>query len=238
MRRIWKIILLLLSIAALAVVCAVSWLFLYSRDLPDTNHLIDFAPTAEKHLVDACLIGPVLAVPFDQMSPSLRDAVAIAERSPDGDGALRSFFKGWSGNLRQTSHQRPGPSFVIASTLMCPPSRHLEQQLKEVRVAVQLDARFSRQQLFTIYLNRLYFGECGTGVENAAQCLFHKRAADLNPAESALVAGMAASPNRYSPSRHPDRALERRNSLLDAMVAAGKLSLAEAESSKSAPLLD
>jgi membrane peptidoglycan carboxypeptidase len=219
MRNVVRVALIVFGGAVLAVVCGAGWFFFYSRDLPDTNHLHDFALTAQQQAIDTCLVGPVVANPFDQIGKNLRDAVAIIETPPQ--------------------HGGPPVSVQIARTLFCNSNdKMLTRHLKELRTAIQLDRGFSRQELLTIYLNRVYLGECGTGVENAAQCFFHKGAANLTPAEAALIAGMIGSPSRYSPSRHPDRALEQRNTIIDAMVAAGTLSQTDAQSAKSSRLLD
>jgi penicillin-binding protein 1A len=229
-----RVALLVFGGAFLLALVGLGWLFLYSRDLPNVSRLKDFAPTKETHLVDGCFAGPVTAVPLDHISPHLRTAVATVASGPEDDSAiLRSFHE-----LKETKSRRQSLSVQISRALFCVPSKMLDRHVKELRTAIRLDEHFSKQQLFTIYLNRLEFGECGVGVENAAQCLFHKHASELNPPEAALLAGIIASPGRYSPSRHPDRALERRNAVLGAMVADGRLSHADAESAKSARLLD
>jgi membrane peptidoglycan carboxypeptidase len=204
--------------AVRAVVCGADWFFFYSRDLPDMSHLRDFSPSTQKQTTDTCLVGPVIALPFDQIGKNLRDAVTSVE-TPSRQGVS-------------------AVSVQIARTLFCNSDRHLTRRVKVLRTAIQLDRRFSKQELFTIYLNRVYLGECGSGVEIASQCLFHKTASSLTPAQAALLAGMIRHPSRFSPLHHPERALERRNEVMDAMVAAGTLSQSAAQSAKSSRLLD
>jgi membrane carboxypeptidase/penicillin-binding protein len=207
----------------------------YSSDLPDLKHLSDFAPTSPRLVKDACLDGPVTAIPPDQIGSNLRIAAGAVEVDSNGNGALRNLFRELQGS---PSHHAP-VSMQIARTLFCNShDKILTRHLKELRTAIQLDRRFSKENLLAIYLNRAYLGESGTGVENASQTLFHKSSSNLTTPEAALVAGLIRSPRKDSPFRHPDRALARRNEVLEAMVAAGMLSPAEAQSAMSVPLLE
>lgn len=227
MRKLLWVVLIVFACGALLVLGGACWFYFYSRDLPDMTHLRDFAPASRQQLIDECLAGTVAAIPFDQIGKSLRDAAASLGISAEAD------------SQKTSPRSQVDLSLQIARTLLCHShDKRVVHNLKELRIAIQLDRHFSMQELLTIYLNRVSLGECGSGVENAAQCLFHKSTVDLDSAEAALIAGMINSPSRYSPTRHPDRALARRNAVLDAMVAAGKLSLADANAAKSAPLLD
>ena len=94
----------------------------------------------------------------------------------------------------------------------------LERNLKEWRIAEQLRLRFSRDELLTIYANRVWFGDNQVGVEAASQYYFGKEPNQLDIADAALLAGLIRGPSRYSPYKHPDRALARRNEVIDAML--------------------
>jgi membrane carboxypeptidase/penicillin-binding protein len=216
-RKTARVLLIVFGGAVFLVLGGAGWLVFYSRDLPDTTHLNDFAPATQRQVTADCLDGPVIALPYDQIGKNLRDAVSSVERT--------------------AGHRTAGLSVQVARTLFCNShDKMLTRHLKELRVAIQLDRHFSKQELFTIYLNRVYLGDCGDGVESTAQCLFHKDASNLTAAEAALIAGMIRSPSRFSPYRHPERALARRNEVLNAMVAAKTLSLVEAASAKAMPL--
>jgi membrane peptidoglycan carboxypeptidase len=108
-----------------------------------------------------------------------------------------------------------------------------KRQLDELRTAEQLERHFSRRDLFTMYVNRVYFAEDEIGAQNASQRLFGKNPADLDISQAALLAGMIRSPSRFSPYKHPDRAMLRRNEVIDAMIAANMISSADGESAKS-----
>jgi membrane peptidoglycan carboxypeptidase len=210
------------------------WLFYYSRDLPDTSHLDQFVPPAKTQVAGDCLGVAVSAIPFSQFGKNLQDAAITAEPWLNRKGVLASQFGAW----KSADHNKSTVSMQIARTLFCNSrEKILSRELSELRLAAQLDRHFTREQLFAIYLNRAWFGECGNGVENAAECIFHKSAANLDLSEAALIAGMMRSPAAYSPFKNPDRALARRNEVLDAMAASGKLSQLVAQEAKSQPLV-
>ena len=114
-------------------------------------------------------------------------------------------------------------------------TRILYRQLAELRTGVQIERRFSRKDVFTIYVNRLWFAENVVGVEDASGYFFRKHANELDLAEAALLAGMIQNPARFSPVKHPDRALQRRNAIIDAMLARGTINTNEATQAKSEP---
>ena len=115
--------------------------------------------------------------------------------------------------------------------MLCAPSRNLDRELKEVRVAAQLKRRFSRDEMLVIYTNRVSFGEGRTGGQAAAEHYFHKEPNQLDIAE-ALLAGLIQRPSYLSPYKHPDRALLRRNQVIDAMVENHGVNVEQGEAAK------
>jgi len=105
------------------------------------------------------------------------------------------------------------------------------------RLSQHIRRRFSEQQLLAIYVNRAYFGPGATGVENASQHFFQRHAYTLSKEEAALLAGLLRAPGAFSPFKHPDRALQRRNQILETMAVRGKLSAAELASAVAAPII-
>ena len=102
--------------------------------------------------------------------------------------------------------------------MFCSPEKSLVRHEKELRTALQLDRRFSRRDLFAIAANIYDFGEDQVGVQAASQYFFRKNPVDLSVSEAALLAGLVRAPSYYSAVTHPDRALKRRNEVLDAMI--------------------
>ncbi len=107
-------------------------------------------------------------------------------------------------------------------------------------ITFQLESRFNKQQIFEMYANQINLGQRGSfainGFGEAAQAFFGKDLSRLDTAECALLAGMIQSPNRLNPYRHPDRAMERRNVVLDSMVETGALTEAQATRAKAEPI--
>ena len=116
------------------------------------------------------------------------------------------------------------------------PSRALSQETKEFRLAIRLERRYTLQQLFTIYANMVQFGQNLVGVKQASEAIFQRDPRQLSVADAVLIAGLVRAPSFYSPWKHPDRALRRRNEVIDAMAGSSTISAADAQAAKAAPL--
>jgi len=205
-----------LGLAGIVLIAAVSfcgWFFLYTGDLPKTDQLAEFAPAAGQLVTDSCLAGLSYAIPFELIGKPFQDSLTSAE---------------------------PGISFSdqIARTLMCNRfERSAQYQLDVIRLSCHIRRRFSEQQLFAIYVNRAYFGPGATGVDNASQHFFQRDANALSTEEAALLAGLLRGPDFLSPFKHPDKALQRRNEILETMASQGKLSTAEFAKAVASPIV-
>lgn len=101
------------------------------------------------------------------------------------------------------------------------------RKTKEAMAAIHLERHFSKDDILKLYLNKIYFGQGVYGLEAASQKFFNKSAVDLLLSEGAMLAGMAKAPNGYSPVEYPDKAENRRNIVLQAMVDTGDISTEE-----------
>ena len=117
-----------------------------------------------------------------------------------------------------------------------PTTKTIVRKVREIRVALEIERTYSKDRILELYLNQVLMGGSLYGVEAAGQGFFGKSAPDLNVAESALLAGVIQYPNYYDPRRHPDRALRRRNVVLNLMRDQEFLTDAEAERWKAYPL--
>jgi len=128
----------------------------------------------------------------------------------------------------------------LARGLFLSPEKAYKRKLIEILITFQLEARFNKQQIFEMYANQINLGQRGSfainGFGEAAQAFFGKDLKQLDLAECAMLAGMIQSPNRLNPYRHPERAMERRNLVLDGMVETGAISQMEADRAKAEPL--
>jgi membrane peptidoglycan carboxypeptidase len=112
----------------------------------------------------------------------------------------------------------------------------LERKWRELLVALQLEARYSKRDLLLSYLNRVYLG-VGWGFEDAAQHYFAISASRLNLEQAALLVGLLPSPNGYDPCLDPQAALEARNQVLNKMAANGRISADRARRARRAPIV-
>ncbi|MEY4707038.1 MAG: hypothetical protein RJB58_761 [Pseudomonadota bacterium] len=109
----------------------------------------------------------------------------------------------------------------LAKNLFLSPSRTYERKMREAMLALYLESRYTKNQLLTLYLNRVYFGAGVYGIEAAAQKFFGKRAAELGLTEAAMIAGSVKAPARYNPIADTDASLTRARIVLRAMQDSG-----------------
>ncbi len=108
----------------------------------------------------------------------------------------------------------------------------LKWHVLEYKASLQMRRRFTPLQLVTIYLNHADFGKDVVGAENASLHYYGKHASDLDIAQAAMIAGLLKSPMMYSPERHPERAKERRDFVIQKMLESGTITAEEAEAAK------
>jgi penicillin-binding protein 1B len=128
----------------------------------------------------------------------------------------------------------------LARGFFLSPEKTYTRKIAEIMITFQLEARFSKPQIFEMYANEINLGQRGTfginGFGEAAQAYFGRDLRQLDLAECALLAGMIQRPNYFAPYRHPERAMERRNLVLDSMVETGALTPSEAGRAKAEPI--
>ena len=142
-----------------------------------------------------------------------------------------------------TGHKECGGSTLtmqLARGFFLSPEKKFTRKLIEIIITFQLEARFNKQQIFEMYANQINIGQRGSfainGFGEAAQAYFGKDIRQLDLAECALIAGMIQRPNYFNPYHNPNRAMERRNLVLDSMVETGAITQTEAERAKAEPL--
>src|SRR5215475_3065506 len=179
---------------------------------------------------------------FEDFPPPLVNALIAIEdrnffshRGVDVKAIVRALWENWRhGEIRE------GGSTItqqLIKTNFLTPERTYQRKFAEAMMAVALERRLSKEDIFTIYANHVYLGQSGVsaiyGFKQAARLYFGKDLRDLSLAESALIAGLAQAPNRYSPYQRPGAAVARRNTVLDAMAEARLIRPEEAEAAKS-----
>ncbi len=124
----------------------------------------------------------------------------------------------------------------LARNLFLTPERTYRRKLQEIMLSLQIERRFTKPQIFTMYANQIFLGHGVYGFEAGSEFYFGKKAKDLTLEEAALLAGMPKAPNLYSPINNAERALRRRNLVINNLLEDGKITADEATRAKNTPL--
>jgi penicillin-binding protein 1A len=173
-------------------------------------------------------------ISYDDFPKSLIDAVVATEDRSffshfgiDVTGLLRATFA----NLR-AGHVVQGGSTItqqVAKNVFLTPERSMSRKFREMMLALAIERKFSKKEIMSIYLNRVYLGAGNYGVDSAARRYFGKSARELRLSESAILAGMLKAPSRYAPTNNPELATKRAELVLLNMEDAGFLTKAQAQ---------
>ena len=186
------------------------------------------------------------AISFNDIPKVLRDAVLSVEDrrffEHPGFDPIRIFGAAWA-DLRHGARVQGGStiSMQVARSFFFNSDRTLRRKLAETMVALELEHRFTKQQIFELYANEIYLGNRGSfgihGFGEASLAYFNKDVREVSLPEAAFLAGIIHAPNRYSTAeRRPDRAAEARDRALLAMTENGAITAAEARDAKKAPM--
>ena len=184
-------------------------------------------------------------VKYDEIPKVMVDAVlAIEDRrffQHGGVNFLRLAEAFWIDVTRQR-HEQGGSTITmqLSRAFFLTPEKTVKRKLSEIMIALELEQKFSKQQIFEFYANRVDLGQRGSftisGFAEASKSYFNKDLKDITLPEAALLAGLIQAPSYLSPYRHPERALDRRNIVLDAMADTHAITRAEADKAKATPL--
>jgi penicillin-binding protein 1B len=182
---------------------------------------------------------------YDEIPPNLVQAVlAIEDRrffEHSGVNYGRLLEAGFL-DLTHGQKEQGGSTLTmqLARGFFLTPEKHFKRKIIEVVITFQLEHRFNKKQIFEMYANQINLGQRGSfsidGFGEAAQAYLGKDVHQLDLSDCALLAGMIQRPNYFSPFRHGDRAIDRRNLVLDSMVETGAITKDDAERAKDEPL--
>lgn len=145
-------------------------------------------------------------------------------------------------DLREGTHGQGGSTLTMqmARAFFLTPEKSMKRKATEMLIAIELEHKLSKEQIFELYANQVDMGQRGSftivGFAEAARAYFNKDLQSITLPEAALLAGIIQRPSYLSPYRHPDRALNRRNLVLDSMVETGAITREQAEQAKATPL--
>ena len=239
--------LLLLSTSGVAGVM-LALLMVYAVHLPQMTELERYHPSTLTELYD--IHGKVfgsfaserrVVVPFSAIPPVLREAIlSIEDKDFYRNGGV-NFIRvvGAAYEDVHTKGKSQGASTLtmqLARNLFLSAEKTYGRKLQEIFLTLQIERHFTKDQIFTLYANQIYLGRGTYGFEAGSEYYFSKPARQLTLAEAALLAGLPKGPEYYSPVRFPERALRRRNLVLEEMQRDGKISAAAAAAAAATPL--
>ena len=247
-KTVGRLIIGLLVLVSALVGATVGLLLVYSTDLPQVNQLEHYRPSSITELYDdqGRTIGSFalqrrVVATYDDYPPVMRQALISIED--------KDFYRHWGINVWRIAGAayrdiRSGGRVQGASTLtmqlarnlFLSPDRSFHRKIQEALLAVQIERRFTKPQIFTLYANQIYLGHGVYGFEAASQFYFRKPAKKLTLDEAALLAGLPKSPTYYSPITHPDHALKRRNLVINSMLEDGEITAQQATVARDQPV--
>ena len=222
--------------------------FAFESDLPQVTSLEDYQPniitqvfSADGSVLGEFAIEKRVVVAFPDIPPVLRNAIVSVE---DADFWKHIGINVWRvpgaavANFRSGRYSQGFSTLTmqLSRLLFLTPEKTPERKIKEVILAFQIEKNFTKEEIFTLYCNQVYFGNGNYGVEAESQFLFGRSIKDLSLAEAALLAGLPQNPTRLSPVDFAERALQRRNHVLDRMTEEKYVTPEEAAAAKQLPL--
>jgi penicillin-binding protein 1A len=223
-------------------------IFAYAGDLPQISALDDYAPStisrvygANGEIVGEFAIQRREVIAHDAISPRLKQAILAAEDSEFDQHFGLSVPRIIVTLIKDIIARKKaaGASTLtqqLARKLFLTDEKTWERKIKEALLAIQIEKRYTKREIFTLYCNQMYFGHGVYGVEAASRLYFGKSAKDLTLPEAALIAGILQGNVRQSPYVNMEAALRRRNYALSRMADVGFISAEEAESAKKTPI--
>ena len=224
-----RIIFIFYTLTLLGLLGGAGIYFVFSRDLPqlpDSLENINLSLPTEIYSADGERIkvrGQRYPVSLEDISPNFLKAIMAVEDSNfyehsglDHLALVRALYT----NVSQRQIRQGGSTITqqLSKNLFFSFERNWVRKIKELLIALQLEATFSKEQILEAYCNQIYFGSGAYGIEEAAQVYFHKRAKKLTLLQAALLAGLPNSPNNANPFNNYERSMRRAEYVLERMV--------------------
>jgi penicillin-binding protein 1A len=233
------------------VAAAAGLLWHFSKDLPDYSQLQDYEPPVmtRVHAGDGSLVGEYarerrLYIPIQAVPKLVINAFLAAEDKNfyehgglDFTGIARAavvYLQNYGSSRRpqgaSTITQQVAKNFLLSNELS------MSRKVKEALLALKIERTYSKDKILELYLNEIYLGLGAYGIAAASLVYFDKAVNELSVPEAAYLASLPKAPNNYHPFRQRERAIERRNWVIDRMAESGFVKSADAEKGKRSPL--
>jgi penicillin-binding protein 1A len=237
-----------LFIVAAALGIATGVIFVYAGDLPTISALDDYAPStisrvygSRGEIVGEFAIERREVIPYERISPKLEQAILAAEDHEFyqhiGLSIPRIVVTLVKDIIERRLHGASTLTQQLARKLFLTDDKTWERKIREALLAIQIEKRYTKREIFTLYCNQMYFGHGVYGVEAASRLYFGKSAKDVSLEEAALIAGILQGNVRQSPYVNREAAMRRRNYALTRMAEVGYITPGEAEEAKKKPIV-
>jgi penicillin-binding protein 1A len=222
--------------------------FSYFYNFPELEYLRNYRPSTITRVYarDSRLISELfqerrVPVPLSRIPVQLRQAFLAIEdaRFYKHPGvSTRDIFRAFWSNLRAGRLVQGGSTITqqLAKVLFLTPERTLARKIREALIALQIERRFTKDEILEFYLNQIYLGSGAYGVEAAALSYFGKSVGKLTLAEAATIAGLPKAPSRFNPRIRPARAIKRRRLVLQRMREVGNITREQETAAAGSPL--
>ena len=239
----------ILFVVGVAAVAGLMWHF--SKDLPDYSQLQDYEPpvTTRVHAADGSLVAEYarerrLYIPIQAVPKRVINAFLAAEDKNfyehgglDFTGIARAAIN-YVENYGSNRHPQGASTITqqVAKNFLLSNEVSFTRKIKEALLALKIERTYSKDKILELYLNEIYLGLGAYGIAAASLVYYDKSVNELTIPEAAYLAALPKAPNNYHPFRQHERALERRNWVIDQMAQDGFISTAAAEMAKRSPL--
>jgi penicillin-binding protein 1A len=240
--------LIALFIVAAILGAASGVIFAYAGDLPRISALDDYAPStisrvygSRGEVVGEFAIQRREVIPYEAIPLKLRQAILAAEDAEFeqhvGFSIPRIVVTAINDVIHRRMHGASTLTQQLARKLFLTDEKTPERKIKELLLTIQIEKRYTKREIFTLYANQMYFGHGVYGVEAASHLYFGKSAKDLELEEAALIAGILQGNVRQSPYVNMDAALRRRHYALSRMAEVGFITAEEADAARKKPIV-
>jgi len=243
-----KLIYAIIATVAIIIGAIGGFVMVHSTDMPQIEALENFKPNAttrvfadngemlaEFYMENRIPVGLSIIPPHViKAFLATEDPRFYSHSGIDVSGVLRAMLS----NIRAGKVVQGGSSITqqLAKLLFLEPEKTLTRKIKEALIALQIERRYSKDEILTLYLNQVYLGNGAYGVEAASERYFGKHVSRLTLAEGAMLAGLPAAPNKYSPINNLERAYARRMHVLKRMAAEGFITEADLDAANQEPI--
>ncbi len=247
-----KLEIFFMSLFFLSLMCLFLFIFVFMKygvNLPDYNQLAEYKPpvTSRFYAGDGTLLTEYATeqrvfVPLKEVPPNLINAFIAAEDKNfwthsgiDIVGIFRAFLTNIKNKVIGGGRRMVGASTItqqVAKNFFLSSEQSITRKIKEIILALKMERAFSKRHILTLYFNQIFLGFRSYGVAAAALNYFNKSLDELTLAECAFLAGLPKAPSTYNPITNKDKAIIRRNYVLDRMAEDGYITKEEAENAK------